>query len=79
MDGAFSNQEKMLISKNSVSADENPEYDTDPGNATQDQVFLLSINEANQYFNSDEERQCKPTEYAVEQGAYVDDENQDCW
>ena len=56
-----------------VSADKNPWYITlfDPGNATQDQVFLLSITEANQYFPSDSARQCEPTKYAVAMGAYV--------
>ncbi len=43
-------------------------YSTNPGNATQDQVFLLSITEANTYFSSDSARQCKPTKYAVANG-----------
>lgn len=38
---------------------------------TQDQVFLLSYNEAfNDYFSSDNERECEPTEYAVARGVY---------
>ena len=38
-----------------VSADENPEYSTNPGKATQDQVFLLSLKETKKYFASGEE------------------------
>ncbi len=55
---------------NDVSADKNPEYDTNPGNATKDKVFLLSIVEANKYFESDDDtRMCTPTDYATQQGA----------
>ena len=68
---AFSTAEKALISTVTVSTDKNPEYSTNPGNATQDQVFLLSITEANKYFSSDSARQCKPTDYAVANGAYA--------
>ena len=73
IDEAFSAYEKAVISTVTVSADENPDYSTDPGNATQDKVFLLSIAEANQYFTSDEARKCAPTDYAIAQGAYTKD------
>ena len=76
---AFSAVEKAMIPTVTVSADKNPEYSTNPGNATQDQVFLLSITEANKYFNSDSERKCKPTDYAVAHGAYVNSGNGNCW
>ena len=70
---AFSTEEQKMIQSTNVSADENPEYDTDPGKATTDQVFLLSINEVNKYFASDEERMCVPTAYAIANGAYTSD------
>ena len=76
---AFSADEKAMIPTVTVSADKNPEYSTNPGNTTQDQVFLLSITEANKYFSSDSARQCKPTEYAVAGGAYVSSSNGNCW
>lgn len=76
---AFTANEKAMIPTVTVSADKNPEYSTYPGNATQDQVFLLSITEANKYFSSDSARQCKPTEYAVAGGAYVNSSNGNCW
>ena len=48
-----------MIPTVTVSAENNPDYSTNPGNATQDQVFLLSITEVNKYFSSDGARQCK--------------------
>ena len=65
IDEAFSAYEKAVISTVTVSADENPEYSTNPGNATRDRVFLLSIAEANKYFSSDSARQCGITDYAA--------------
>lgn len=41
------------------------------GNNTMDHIFCLSINEAEHYFGSDNERQCNPTAFARKQGAYV--------
>ena len=66
INAAFSAEEKAMIPTVTVSADNNPEYSTNPGKATQDQVFLLSITEANKYFSSDSARQCEPTDYAVD-------------
>ena len=76
---AFSSSEVGLIPTVAVSADKNPEYDTNPGNATQDRVFLLSIAEANRYFSSDSERKCTPTNYAIANGAYVYSSNGCCY
>ena len=70
---AFSAEEQAKIQTTTVSADKNPSYSTNPGNATQDKVFLLSIAEANKYFNSDEARMCGTTEYAIAQGASTSD------
>ena len=75
---AFSANEKAMIPTVTVSADKNPDYNTNPGNAMQDQVFLLSITEANKYFSSDSARQCKPTDYAVANGACESDSG-NCW
>ena len=70
---AFSTEEKQSILQSDVSADKNPNYSTNPGNATKDNVFLLSIVEANKYFKSDDARKCAPTDYAIQQGAYTSD------
>ncbi len=69
INNAFTEAEKSMIAETKVTAEKNPEYDTDPGNDTTDKIFLLSINEANEYFSSDEERMCVPTVYALENGA----------
>ena len=73
INAAFSAEERAKIPTVTVSADKNPEYDTYPGNATKDRVFLLSIVEAEKYFTSDEARKCVPTEYAISNGAYTSD------
>ena len=78
INAAFSADERTMIPTVTVSADKNPDYSTNPGNATQDQVFLLSITEVNKYFSSDSARQCKPTDYAVANGAWESD-NGNCW
>lgn len=70
---AFSTEEQAQIQNTTVSADNNPQYSTNPGNATTDKVFLLSINEVKKYFNSDEARKCAPTAYAKAQGASTND------
>ena len=71
LNSAFSADEKAMIPTVTVSADKNPGYSTNPGKATQDQVFLLSVPDANKYFSSDSARQCKPTDYAVANGVDV--------
>ena len=78
INAAFSAEEKAIIPTVTVSSDKNPEYRTNPGNATQDQVFLLSITEANKYFSSDSTRQCEPTDFAVANGARENGSG-NCW
>lgn len=70
INSAFSADEKSIISVTTVSADRNPEYNINPGNATRDQVFLLSVTEVDKYFSSNGVRQCGPTDYAVANGAW---------
>ena len=70
---AFGIEEQAIIQSTNVSADKNPEYDTDPGKVTTDKVFLLSINEVYRYSASDEERMCAPTAYAIANDAYTSD------
>ena len=79
LNNAFSTDEQAKIATTTVSADKNPEHSTNPGNATTDKVFLLSITEAEKYFSSDSARQCKPTKHAVANGAYVTIDNGFCW
>ena len=79
LNAAFSSDEQALIPKATVSADNNPDYGTFPGNNTQDQIFLLSVTEANKYFSSNITRQCEPTEYAKAQRCYADPDKGNCW
>ncbi len=72
----FTEEERSMIPFVTVSADGNPDVITNPGNDTTDQVFLLSITEANKYLSSNEERQCAPTAFAIEQGCVNSDT---CW
>ena len=71
INAAFSDDEKAMIPMVTVSADKNPKYDTDPGNATKDRIFLLSAVETKKYFASDEARKCVPTKYAISNGAFT--------
>lgn len=81
---AFSEDEADLLVPTDVEPDLNPVIGCDPGELTQDRVFILSYTEANEYFSSSEERQCLPTEYAIAMGAggkddYQLDGRRTCW
>ena len=78
LDQAFTLDEQRLIIGTTNSADANPKYSTNAGNWTTDQVFVLSISEAEKYFSSDTDRQCTPTAYAMEQGCYVNEKRKTC-
>lgn len=78
LNAAFSAEEQTFISTVTVSAGENPKYSTNPGNDTQDKVFLLSITEANEYFAYDSARRCQPTDYADMNGVYVGENSGNC-
>ena len=72
---AFNSAERSRIPRVTVRADLNPhlvpEWSDIPapaGNNTEDQVFLLSVVEAEKYFTSFEARRCAPTAYAKAQG-----------
>lgn len=79
LNNAFSADEQSKIVATNVSADKNPKYSTDPGNATTDKIFLLSVKEVEKYFSSVSARQCKPTKYAIANGASVIYNNGNCW
>jgi len=63
---AFTTEEKnMIITTKVVNAD-NPYTGMNGGNDTYDKLFLLSIDEANEYFSSEEERKAYGTLYLQE-------------
>jgi hypothetical protein len=53
LDSAFDAEEQLLIPTTHVTADPNPKFDVDPGEDTEDKLFLLSIPEAEAYFHPD--------------------------
>ena len=78
---AFSEIEKTMIPTVTVSADKNPNFSTAPGNPTNDKIFLLSDIEVKKYLKIKRgsiAKRCKPTEYAIFNGAYVDESSGDC-
>ena len=66
---AFNSDDREKILRKRIKNFDNPKYNTDGGNDTEDKVFLLSINEAIRYFPSNAARRAAPTSYAVNQGA----------
>ena len=65
---AFTEEERACIPAETVTAYHNPKYSTAPGKATNDGVFLLSIQEAETYFSSADDMKCEPTAFAEERG-----------
>ena len=74
---AFTVDERNYICETTVTTDKNPDYSTNPRNDTQDEIFLLSINEVEKYFPSDDGRRCVPTEYAKTKVVHAN--NAGCW
>ena len=81
--GAFSEAERnqLLTIKNN-----NPDasfYDSSwsgkGGNATSDNVFLLSYEQAENYFENADDRECYPTDYAMWNGADTNTEHHCYW
>ncbi len=79
IDTAFSTTEKDLLFAANVPAHNNPRYDTLPGNETTDNVFLLSVNEVDEYFGSLSERTCKATQYSASKNAYTTQNGYSWW
>lgn len=68
---AFNEDERSLIALSDVLAEPNPDGRDDPGNDTQDRMFLLSLSEAEKYFSSDKERICDGNPYLEAYGSYA--------
>lgn len=76
---AFTAKEQELISVSTVTADANPQFRTDPGNDTQDRLFLLSAPQGQSYEKYPDIMCCEPTPFAIEQGAQVNENNHCSW
>lgn len=68
---AFDAQYQRVIETTSVSENMNTDYNTNPGNATQDKIFILSITEAKKFITSNFERRCQETAYCYERGRFT--------
>lgn len=75
---AFNEDEKSRILLSHLDNSGNDEYGISGGNNTDDNVFLLSLKEAQQYLHK-VERWVRVTPYAISNGAYVDEKNGNCW
>jgi len=72
---AFDKYEQNKILLTDLSNLDNARCGTNGGNNTKDKIFLLSLDEAQKYFKDDKDRECKPTNYAKQQGAWIEDED----
>lgn len=70
---AFNSAEQAQIALSRIYTGDNAEYGVKGCGETRDKVFCLSIEEAKQYFRCDADRACKPTYYAVNNEAYIED------
>ena len=68
---AFSPDEKAYVSQSVIANPANKRSGASAGNKTTDRIFLLSTDEVNEYFESEDARICEPTEYAKAAGAQV--------
>lgn len=77
---AFSAREKQVIVKKTIRNTINPYYpDISAGPDTQDNVFLLSVDEALKYLPRPEDRLIPGTEYAYRRGGYRNIGNNNTW
>ncbi len=76
---AFSSSEKDMIKTVELEADWNPEYAANPGNNTKDKIFILSMTEVKEYFSTDDDRECKPTDFIKNDGLSLNEEKGTCF
>ena len=76
---AFSEQEKRRILLRPVKAYKNALYPTDPGEDTEDKIFLLSVNEVREYLESNDLVKAEPTPHALASGVEKDEKTGGCY
>ena len=76
---AFSQYHQSLIMDTAVTADQNPDYQTDTGAGTTDKIYLLSMDEVQRYFPDIESRICQPTVYTKVKGVAIQNLNTWWW
>ena len=65
IESAFSQDEKNRILETTLKNEGNKEFNISGCNDTNDKIFLLSLDEAEKYFSSDEDRVCIATRYVT--------------
>lgn len=80
---AFSDSEREKICMTNVKPDATKVWDCDDGNPTSDYIFLLSVQEVKDYIEKnvyfdDNLKLCNPTDSALTQDIYVDQDGH-CW
>ena len=78
LNAAFSAEERSKIIRVKISNPDNTTRKTEGGNDTDDQVFLLSIDEAEKYFATGDARKTEPTAHAKSSGVWTNDSGY-CW
>lgn len=68
---AFDENERKSIINEPITNKNNPKWNTDGGNPTQDYVYILSFDEIADYSMNPEDLRLKPTAYAVGRGAFL--------
>ena len=76
---AFTSAEKASIMTVRNSNPNDPDHGTGGGNDTDDNVFLLSIDEVKKYLPNDVSRQCMPTYHAIQNGGWTNDSGYSIW
>lgn len=71
---AFNEQEKARIIPANISTPPNMKFGISGGRDTEDRIFCLSVQDAEKYMPSPEDRLIKPTPYAVQHGAKTTDD-----
>ncbi|MCR5660962.1 MAG: serine/threonine protein kinase [bacterium] len=76
---AFNVDEQRCILESVIYTNDNDAYSIKGCGETLDKVFCLSTEEAKHFFSSRKQRKCKPTAYAVSNGAFEDNDTGCCW
>ena len=76
---SFSEKERAHILLSDINTPGNKKEKTDGGPNTKDRVFLLSMEEVEQYMPSENDRKSAPTAYAYSQGGPTRHEMGGCW
>lgn len=76
---AFSQAEQDKIVLTNVVAEPNTHVSSSAGNDTQEKIYVLSLDEAKTYFETNEDRICYPTAFALAGGAHINDNGGSWW